>query len=652
MEKKYLITNEEFEIFERGKFYGLYSEPGAGKTQTAKDIILPYCKDNGLSVLFLTHRNALKNQTKADLDGFLKQIMSELKGNMLEIVNYQKLENDIKNYDNASLIEIYSYDVIICDEAHYFVDDSWNGQSQISLEFLKNNERAIKLFMTGTPKPLESLNKSLNIKILTVPNRENNNLNRIYVYSSFETLDTDMKNYLENKENKAMIFFDKTTEAFKASENLYESSAFICSRYNRDFKDQINNAELSRIIKDGNFESQVICSTSVLEAGINILDDSVKTVAYMRPRTIQSVQQAFARVRSTKIYGIIYKPTHQAITKELNKVDGIYRQFKELELIDEIGLDRYINDGHLTIYVEEVNRTKRNKIELPGFITISTSWTDDGTPVFTHMLNEMYVVSLHNKKWQFEYILEHGFAALLHEYYPNIPIVEVDKELDRQKLTKYLESLVDVQLFDQKQEQFILALKNDYKIRRSQGREVRKPNELNRIFEQMKINFSIIQKRTRIDGLQIRYWAVTKSDVPVIYTTPSDIVTDEFELVIDRSERSDFENVQETKPEPEKIGKKSFKEIIESYEFLKQPKYPEQVVTETSIKELKIENDIFTGRPIVFNEKTQEWERYWEHEWVNGEKLEVTFYKVPDVPPIRKVGSKSTALEAMLASRI
>ena len=95
-------------------------------------------------ILYLCNRKALKESVlfKASEHGVT---------NMLNIASYQQLQWQIKN-DETSIEDIEKkYDAIICDEAHYFITDSFNRFTETSLERLVQASYEIPvLFITAT----------------------------------------------------------------------------------------------------------------------------------------------------------------------------------------------------------------------------------------------------------------------------------------------------------------------------------------------------------------------------------------------------------------------------------------------------------------------------------------------------------------------
>jgi hypothetical protein len=150
--------------------------------------------------------------------------------------------------------------------------------------------------------------------------------------------------------------------------------------------------------------------------------------------------------------------------------------------------------------------------------------------------------------------------------------------------------------------------------------------------------------------------------------TNDEVVLDDSYAVVDvgRKHVGDFEEwlmQQQEKQESFQIGfiqkpnviqlprKMSFKELTEVHEYMQIQDVKEIAVEDVKEKELRIEEDPFTGQLLVFNEQTRKWEKYIESEWVNGKKVEPEVIVIPDIPVI-KFGTKSLALDEMLRSAI
>lgn len=62
MKRELLLTEEQLNKMKGNKFYGLYAEPGAGKTYTLKNVISPWSQKYNQRILYLSNRNGLKTR--------------------------------------------------------------------------------------------------------------------------------------------------------------------------------------------------------------------------------------------------------------------------------------------------------------------------------------------------------------------------------------------------------------------------------------------------------------------------------------------------------------------------------------------------------------------------------------------------------------
>lgn len=116
-------------------------------------------------------------------------------------MNYQSIEQHIKE---NNLEDLLNYDLIVADEPHYIVTDSWNKSTHYTVKYLELIN-VPKILMTGTPEPLEYYNKLWDVEILRLPDRHNTNIIEIRFYRSKEIL---LNEILENvaDSNKFLIF--------------------------------------------------------------------------------------------------------------------------------------------------------------------------------------------------------------------------------------------------------------------------------------------------------------------------------------------------------------------------------------------------------------------------------------------------------------
>ena len=102
----------------------------------------------------LSPRRVLVNQQKSQA---MQSIAKQAEGYFQEIdgiyySSYQRLEQSLLNGFNT----LGSFDIVICDEAHYFLCDAvFNPYTQISLEAILKHRKSIILFLSGTIEDFE-----------------------------------------------------------------------------------------------------------------------------------------------------------------------------------------------------------------------------------------------------------------------------------------------------------------------------------------------------------------------------------------------------------------------------------------------------------------------------------------------------------------
>jgi hypothetical protein len=146
----------------------------------------------------------------------------------------------------------------------------------------------------------------------------------------------------------------------------------------------------------------------------------------------------------------------------------------------------------------------------------------------------------------------------------------------------------------------------------------------------------------------------SKEYISNLYKKPSMPKNISKELVLDNSNEAVDVGRKHIENEVKEMAPKSnsFKDF-KNHVFMQVPeveKIKEEEVEDMN-NNLKIDEDPFTEDPIVFNEKTQKWEKYIEHEWVNGEKVKQELNIVPFIPRQKSIKT-SSALDEMFGSAI
>lgn len=364
MRKKYLgeIFNEiHFEKWFKKKVF-LNFTTGHGKTTLILDKYLKYCRSRGKKVLILCNRGLLEEQYGFDLAE--RYVKYSLMNETVTVMTYQhlgqilKTEKSLKNF-------LEPYDVICCDEAHFFYSDSdFNGFDTYVLAqvlFYETFFRTV-IFMTATAKEIRPLIYELYEKIredyeLADQNRRSY---EEYVLSAYDyDLEDDMDythitpyfvedveslcESLAESEGKSIVFIDdkKLAESFRKAlidtGKIEDKDIFILN--SEILESKLNDPVIRELTMSHNVKVKVLITTSVLDNGVSVHDASVKNVVIATESRI-SFMQMLGRVRTEKTEGVnlyIYPRTVGYYEKRITQYAEKVREFERLsrELSEE-----------------------------------------------------------------------------------------------------------------------------------------------------------------------------------------------------------------------------------------------------------------------------------------------------------------------------
>ena len=259
-----IITDKELDSLKDGDSVAIWSQTGSGKSYFIKNRMNKYCARHGWKCLLVTNRKILKNQNEKEL--------RYLDNNTIRTINYQELENNFRDnfYDFVA-----DYKVLVFDEAHYFLSDSeFNRNTDILFNIVKNPPKdKICFFMTATSYAIREcgvkFTKEYEVK------KDYSYIDKIYFYSSEDAVSGILNNLPDGE--KAIYFCMSAKDAYSFSKSL-DSAAFICSENNKQFYRRSSMNERANIISKERFDCKILCTTKVLDNGVNIKDRALKHV--------------------------------------------------------------------------------------------------------------------------------------------------------------------------------------------------------------------------------------------------------------------------------------------------------------------------------------------------------------------------------------
>ncbi|MEY8415640.1 DEAD/DEAH box helicase family protein [Tissierella praeacuta] len=226
-----------------------------------------FALEQGKSILFLTNRDLLKGQ--------FKEIIKKNGSSNIRLMNYQAIEKLL--LDKVDMQLLNEYDYIVIDECHYFFNDStFNDKTDLSLKWILEQNDKTRIFMSATSNSIvEYLEKYAELDLIKYSiDRDYSYIDKLYFYEDDEVL---KKMLLELPKDEKAIYFSGAEKSYNISQEL-EGASFYCSEHNRTYS-QYRDMEVYEQIKNNyKFDGKILCTTTVMDNGVSILDDAVKHI--------------------------------------------------------------------------------------------------------------------------------------------------------------------------------------------------------------------------------------------------------------------------------------------------------------------------------------------------------------------------------------
>lgn len=320
---------------------------------------------------------------------------------MFELKTYQAFQNMIKRNDP----ELYTFDYIVCDEAHYFISDSsFNSKTELAFDFLNESLDAVKIYMTGTSDGLFYLPWNRPLNILKEANYYNNSVKDLYRYESNETVSAIIQNEIE-KNNKVLVFHESKETL---SDFIFGKTEVLHSG------NQSNSLAYNQIVSKQKFDADLLNTTKLISEATEIKDDDIDTIVLHGIKDIDTFVQSASRVRGKKL-NINYKRiTQRSIAQKLNYLDKqlfYYEEFERLgeaEFIKEYGIDvigKSMKDFYLTTIIDPISFQEytRSKVHKTGL-------------AYLQYQEDMYL-----------FMQENGFEAFFETYFPETQFIDLEQ---------------------------------------------------------------------------------------------------------------------------------------------------------------------------------------------------------------------------------
>lgn len=302
-----LITEDEMSRWTEKDLITINAGTGVGKTHFIKNKLYEFILNNENNlfnctpkILVLQHRTANKNQTQIDVEDKLINVMT-----------YQYLNANVRD------IDLSDYKYIVCDECQFFTDDAtFNRTTDAALNYILHTP-AIKIFMTATgtnalPTIKEVMYNNFdyyNIFEYIIPQSYDYVKNVTYYRSYKQTEEHYLQrecsiiNDILKKGEKIIIFINDKEKGIELYKKYKGKAMFNCSLRNnfsadgtlekginsnknikleKDYSKYVNTEHLNYLLENCKLpeEISILITTTCMDAGVNILDTSVKTIIF------------------------------------------------------------------------------------------------------------------------------------------------------------------------------------------------------------------------------------------------------------------------------------------------------------------------------------------------------------------------------------
>lgn len=350
------INETMLEKLNNNTYYLILAGTGSGKTYFVKNTLRQFVLGDSKTMLVLTHRASLKKQTLADIDS-AEMIYGFYDDDDLQVMNYQFLLEKGEEF-------LDKFDYIVCDEAHYFTNDSWNGRTKDEFELVKNS-RAIKIYMTATYKTFIKLfDEEDKVEILYKQYGIDVNLSNTYknIRTIYRTTSEDKYlAFIQQRENKTLSIHSSSQKAFETFLKLKDGS-FLCSKHNKDYNKYRNEEAIKYLEKNKKFNNKVLCSTTAIEGGVDIIDTELDLIGFSGYFMKDAVEQIAGRKRFTNekdvLDFIVLEPSKSSKSK---RITDLIKDIEDVCRVEQDGFEVILEKRDNKTTIPKWARVENNK---------------------------------------------------------------------------------------------------------------------------------------------------------------------------------------------------------------------------------------------------------------------------------------------------
>lgn len=487
------VIGKEYKNWEKG-FVFLKAGTGCGKTTFVLTVLTQHAIKNGKSILYLVNRTILKQQLMSLLENpHLQAYHAELEENFQKYCNdeydfetFRSMDSSINNYYlshtdyethfpflNLTLRTYQNfeemilegktehYDYIVCDEAHYFMNDSlFSSKTFVSYDYVMKkgmNKESTVILMSATAWYLEKLlidKGFLEEQNIFHMSTDYAHVENVQIYIKLQ-LDSIINDILIQYPNSRILFFTNRNSIYKYFyEKHNDISCFMAatnSKVYEKYSDIMTSAELVEYDAGKwtfNRDKRICITTSVIDNGVSIKDDSINFIFCDFEDIVQSIQAIGRKRALPNDKCIIYLQNHINYSRTEKYIDNCH----VASLLYE---NKYAEFNNFIIQNEYFGAPLRLFEDYP-ILYLSFCDLEFGASKFS-VKRPVY----HQFQWliqQNEEIKEMGYIDFLKQYIPELADKLHIKFFDKRAIEAVLESYPDNIITKDQRDEFLNKL--------------------------------------------------------------------------------------------------------------------------------------------------------------------------------------------------
>ena len=326
---------------------------GGGKSHFCKHQLYDAAEIRDTQILYVINR-------KNPRDQFGKELYFANKKDRITITTYQAIESLILSGEGYDISPFY---YIVLDEYHHFIADTTVDIYTDLVVDLILNASCVRFLLSATPYGTDVYLKeqfsARGIYYTTYILPASYSMMKLQLFYNDDLMDTIANKAI--REDVKAIFFSNNIKRLYALYKKYEDrSMFICSEYNANYSQHINEELKNKMISSERLPVQFLFATTCLDIGFNVKDASIKYIVCDLD-DIDQIKQCIGRRRVLHQYD-----TFQVYVKGLSnsymtsKIKSWEQQISKVQYLMDYGSKAFVQRyGH--------DRTMRLSSELIYF---------------------------------------------------------------------------------------------------------------------------------------------------------------------------------------------------------------------------------------------------------------------------------------------